>query len=189
MKTNFIVLQVHRASLCALDAGTFYSILLEPPLYAVLFAMPWLLCRLLVCIHFRSWNKFDVISTINLAKPKCNKIHVSLWAGTEMAQLVCGGCHTLLMYIRGATSVQCSCCHTVNLALEGINWITERYNVFFLSLNQSNGHKNQMCICDSKSGCTCELWKLQDAVNVSIWSKICQMCGMQFCDIRWGEYN
>jgi LSD1 subclass zinc finger protein len=37
-----------------------------------------------------------------------------------MAQLVCGGCHTLLMYIRGATSVQCSCCHTVNLALEGI---------------------------------------------------------------------
>lgn len=40
-------------------------------------------------------------------------------AGTEMAQLVCGGCHTLLMYIRGATSVQCSCCHTVNLALEG----------------------------------------------------------------------
>ena len=39
--------------------------------------------------------------------------------GTEMAQLVCGGCHTLLMYIRGATSVQCSCCHTINLALEG----------------------------------------------------------------------
>ncbi|KAK2969519.1 hypothetical protein RJ640_029812, partial [Escallonia rubra] len=38
--------------------------------------------------------------------------------GTEMAQLVCGGCHTLLMYIRGATSVQCSCCHTVNLAME-----------------------------------------------------------------------
>jgi LSD1 subclass zinc finger protein len=36
-----------------------------------------------------------------------------------MAQLVCGGCHTLLMYLRGATSVQCSCCHTVNLAMEG----------------------------------------------------------------------
>ncbi|PWA77264.1 zinc finger, LSD1-type, Multihem cytochrome [Artemisia annua] len=36
-----------------------------------------------------------------------------------MAQLVCGGCHTLLMYIRGAASVQCSCCHTINLALEG----------------------------------------------------------------------
>jgi LSD1 subclass zinc finger protein len=36
-----------------------------------------------------------------------------------MAQLVCGGCHTLLMYIRGATNVQCSCCHTVNLAMEG----------------------------------------------------------------------
>ncbi|KAK1357089.1 hypothetical protein POM88_050345 [Heracleum sosnowskyi] len=38
--------------------------------------------------------------------------------GTEMAQLVCGGCHTLLMYIRGATSVKCSCCHTVNLSTE-----------------------------------------------------------------------
>ncbi|KAL8150559.1 hypothetical protein V2J09_020367 [Rumex salicifolius] len=37
---------------------------------------------------------------------------------TEMAQLVCEGCHTALMYIRGATSVHCSCCHTVNLALE-----------------------------------------------------------------------
>ncbi|KAI3454246.1 hypothetical protein Pfo_010909 [Paulownia fortunei] len=36
--------------------------------------------------------------------------------GNEMAQLVCGGCQTVLMYIRGATSVQCSCCHTINLA-------------------------------------------------------------------------
>ncbi len=36
----------------------------------------------------------------------------------EMAQLVCAGCRTLLMYMRGATSVQCSCCHTVNLAME-----------------------------------------------------------------------
>ena len=37
-------------------------------------------------------------------------------AGLEMAQLICGGCRTLLMYTRGATSVRCSCCHTVNLA-------------------------------------------------------------------------
>ncbi|KAI8010298.1 Protein LOL1 [Camellia lanceoleosa] len=44
--------------------------------------------------------------------------HSRATPGTEMAQLVCGGCQTLLMYIRGATSVQCSCCHTVNLALE-----------------------------------------------------------------------
>lgn len=48
-------------------------------------------------------------------------------AGTEMAQLVCGGCHTLLMYIRGATSVQCSCCHTVNLAMEGIRPMKLQY--------------------------------------------------------------
>ena len=44
-----------------------------------------------------------------------------------MAQLVCGGCHTLLMYIRGATSVQCSCCHTVNLAMEGIRPMKLQY--------------------------------------------------------------
>jgi len=36
-------------------------------------------------------------------------------AGMEMSQLYCGGCRTLLMYTRGATSVRCSCCHTVNL--------------------------------------------------------------------------
>ncbi|CAL5429528.1 unnamed protein product [Camellia sinensis] len=48
---------------------------------------------------------------------QCSHSRATPWC-TEMAQLVCGGCHTLLMYIRGATSVQCSCCHTVNLALE-----------------------------------------------------------------------
>lgn len=36
-----------------------------------------------------------------------------------MAQLECGGCRTLLMYIRGASSVQCSVCSTVNLAMQG----------------------------------------------------------------------
>lgn len=45
-----------------------------------------------------------------------------------MARLVCGGCHTLLMYIRGATSVQCSCCHTVNLALEGKKIVASKLN-------------------------------------------------------------
>eukprot|EP00959_Pyramimonas_sp_CCMP1952_P221837 4637780-Pyramimonas_sp.AAC.1 len=39
-------------------------------------------------------------------------------SGADMAQLVCGGCRTLLMYIRGATSVQCSQCNTVNLAMQ-----------------------------------------------------------------------
>lgn len=48
-------------------------------------------------------------------------LYVEFGTGTEMAQLVCGGCHIHLMYMRGATSVQCSCCHTVNLALEGKN--------------------------------------------------------------------
>ncbi|RVW43611.1 Protein LOL1 [Vitis vinifera] len=41
-------------------------------------------------------------------------------AGLEMAQLICGGCRTLLMYTRGATSVRCSCCHTVNLAPDNL---------------------------------------------------------------------
>lgn len=32
------------------------------------------------------------------------------------AQLVCGGCRSLLMYVRGASTVQCSVCSTLNLA-------------------------------------------------------------------------
>jgi LSD1 subclass zinc finger protein len=36
-------------------------------------------------------------------------------AGLEMAQLICGGCRTLLMYTRSADTVRCSCCNTVNL--------------------------------------------------------------------------
>lgn len=42
--------------------------------------------------------------------------HTNVPAGMDMSQLYCGGCRTLLMYTRGATSVRCSCCHTVNLA-------------------------------------------------------------------------
>lgn len=40
-------------------------------------------------------------------------------AGMEMSHLVCGGCGTLLMYTRGATSVRCSCCQTINHARAG----------------------------------------------------------------------
>lgn len=40
-------------------------------------------------------------------------------AGMEMSHLVCGGCRTLLMYTRGATSVRCSCCQTINHARTG----------------------------------------------------------------------
>ncbi|CAF2070078.1 hypothetical protein Bca4012_087507 [Brassica carinata] len=36
-------------------------------------------------------------------------------AGMDMAHIVCGGCRTMLMYTRGASSVRCSCCQTVNL--------------------------------------------------------------------------
>ncbi|KAJ7968554.1 Zinc finger, LSD1-type [Quillaja saponaria] len=37
---------------------------------------------------------------------------------SEMAQMVCGSCHQLLSYPRGAKHVKCSCCQTVNLVLE-----------------------------------------------------------------------
>lgn len=36
-----------------------------------------------------------------------------------MARLICGGCQTLLMYTRSATTVRCSCCDTVNLVRPG----------------------------------------------------------------------
>uniref|UniRef100_A0A8I6YLE2 Zinc finger LSD1-type domain-containing protein n=1 Tax=Hordeum vulgare subsp. vulgare TaxID=112509 RepID=A0A8I6YLE2_HORVV len=36
-----------------------------------------------------------------------------------MAQFICGGCRTLLMYIRSAYTVRCSCCSTVNLVRPG----------------------------------------------------------------------
>ncbi|KAK2966365.1 hypothetical protein RJ640_021509 [Escallonia rubra] len=45
----------------------------------------------------------------------------SFRAGMDMSQLICGGCRTLLMHARGATSVRCSCCHTVNLVPEKVN--------------------------------------------------------------------
>lgn len=41
---------------------------------------------------------------------------VNKHAGMEMAQLICGGCQTLLIYTRGAASIRCSCCHTINVA-------------------------------------------------------------------------
>ncbi|KAL2930647.1 Protein LSD1 [Bienertia sinuspersici] len=40
---------------------------------------------------------------------------VAVNCGLEMDQIICGCCHTLLMYSRGAPSVRCLCCHTVNL--------------------------------------------------------------------------
>lgn len=62
-------------------------------------------------------------------------------AGTEMAQLICGGCHTLLMYVGGASRVQCSCCHTVNLASQGKQvFVTKTFylNEFNLLLMEGN---------------------------------------------------
>ncbi|KAK3038280.1 hypothetical protein RJ639_029868 [Escallonia herrerae] len=46
----------------------------------------------------------------------CHLRSFKIPTGLDTAQLICGGCRTLLMYSCGATSVRCSCCHTVNLA-------------------------------------------------------------------------
>jgi LSD1 subclass zinc finger protein len=51
-------------------------------------------------------------------------------AGLEMAQLICGGCRTLLMYTRNADTVRCSCCHTVNLVRPGI---ADSFPIFLLT--------------------------------------------------------
>lgn len=121
--------------MCAQDAETFYFILLGQPLFAVQFVMQLLPYRLPVYPFFLFFSAvvWLLLSTLNEFDNFCLGILLFLYrrkignfscflckTGTEMAQLVCGGCHTLLMYIRGATSVQCSCCHTVNLALEGM---------------------------------------------------------------------
>ncbi|BBH02906.1 lsd one like 1 [Prunus dulcis] len=97
---------VHRANLCALDVGTFYSILLEPPLSVVRFVMQSLLCHLLA----QKWPSW---------------------------------------FVEDATPYSC------------ISAEQRVYNVLAATL---------------KSGGACQLWELQDAVNVSIWSKICEMC-------------
>lgn len=60
----------------------------------------------------------------------CTKLYCNAFAGMEMAQLVCGGCRTLLMYTRGATSVRCSCCHTLNLASGTVYLFTEGSDIF-----------------------------------------------------------
>ena len=67
-------------------------------------------------------------------------------AATEMAQLVCAGCHTLLMYMRGATSVQCSCCHTINLALEGKNYPIDSVRLTIILKNIRNHNRSCGCV-------------------------------------------
>lgn len=65
-----------------------------------------------------------LLKLVNIEKEK-NKIicfdeKVSFYdnifcVGMDMANIVCGGCGTMLMYTRSATSVRCSCCQTLNL--------------------------------------------------------------------------
>ncbi|KAH8521468.1 hypothetical protein H0E87_002485 [Populus deltoides] len=58
-------------------------------------------------------------------------------------------------------------------------WSNERA-VFLLSYSQSS--------LGGKSSGTRQLWELQDAVDVPIWSTVCEMCCLQFCHTSWGQY-
>ncbi|KAG6420524.1 hypothetical protein SASPL_117055 [Salvia splendens] len=105
---NPSVLQICRAKLFAVGVEPSYFTQAELQMFAVQFAIwslrchhrvesSWLLC---MTWHASSDDMLDLLDQL-------------LWM--EMAQLICGGCRTLLMHARGATSVRCSCCHTVNL--------------------------------------------------------------------------
>jgi len=52
----------------------------------------------------------------------------------EMSQLYCGGCRTLQMYARGATSVRCSCCYTINLVPGTIYFSIARFGKHISSI-------------------------------------------------------
>jgi LSD1 subclass zinc finger protein len=68
-----------------------------------------------------------------------------------MAQLICGGCRTLLMYTRSADTVRCSCCNTVNLvrpgvidfppALPSLSILHNYFQAFILSLHRRVNNK------------------------------------------------
>lgn len=104
-----------------------------------------------------------------------------------MSQLICGGCRTLLMYTRGASSVRCSCCHTVNLVPGIIDFFCmcilfspSPAHIFSLPYLRCTNCLLlilvSLCLIHSfGSGCSCQLWQLSYNTNVSIWSSVSQM--------------
>ena len=102
--------QVRRDRLCVLDVKTFYCISLEQLLDAVLSAMQSQQCHIASSVQFWVFNLYLDRASRHDKWTLDFCLYNSL-TGTKMAKLVCGGGHTLLMYISGATSVQYSCCH------------------------------------------------------------------------------
>ncbi|XP_040871108.1 protein LOL1-like isoform X1 [Glycine max] len=126
-------------------------------------------------------------------------------ANGVQSQLVCSGCRNLLVFPVGATSVCCAVCNAVTavpppdksetlvcdrhrngpVSMWRLPYFThvhpgrDKCAMFLLSHCQSS--------FGSKSGGTCQLWQLQDATRVPIWSKIREMCSLQFCNISWGH--
>lgn len=104
---------------------------------------------------------------------------------TGMAQLVCGGCRTILMYARGAASVRCSCCNTISVTMSGIyyflhslfwllpceftyliTWL-QAYNVMQLELHF-------LVICSNN---------LRYALSFQLWIEISFVRSYMFCEV------
>ncbi|GFP97457.1 protein lsd1 [Phtheirospermum japonicum] len=85
----------------------------------------------------------------------------------EMAQLICGGCRTLLMYTRGATSVRCSCCHTVNLVPDSTFLLSCLLAPNVAHINCGNCHTTLMYPYGAPS-VKCAVCQYITNVNVSI---------------------
>ncbi|XP_074357245.1 protein LSD1-like isoform X1 [Apium graveolens] len=91
-------------------------------------------------------------------------------------QLVCSGCVNLLLYPVGATSVCCAVCKAVTTV-------------------PPPGTEMAQLVC---GGCHTLLMYIRGATNVKcscchtvnlameVWSKVCQMCSLPFCNFRWG---
>ncbi|CAL5355780.1 unnamed protein product [Camellia sinensis] len=109
-------------------------------------------------------------------------------ANGAQSQLVCSGCRNLLLYPVGATSVCCAVCNAVTAvpprgARKWLSWFVEAVTPYSCTFVERLVYNARVVIL--KSGGTCQLWELSDAVNVPIWSTVCEMCSLQFCDISW----
>lgn len=89
----------------------------------------------------------------------------------EMAQIICYGCRTLLMYTSGATSVRCSCCGTVNIARPGMFCLFWSLGTCYLQYKISEEHtmilsacnnflRTQDTISTASISCSYMMWKI-----------------------------
>ncbi|KAL2962554.1 hypothetical protein AAZX31_17G149900 [Glycine max] len=114
-------------------------------------------------------------------------------ANGVQSQLVCSGCRNLLVFPVGATSVCCAVCNAVTaVPPPGTEMAQLVCGGCHTLLMYIRGATSVQCSCChtvnlALEGGTCQLWELQDATGVPIWSKIREMCSLQFCNISWGH--